>query len=230
MHCRELNLGSIIVLMIVLAPLPSLHAQNDCGDECKVNTNLGIVVNFPVGETGQVAKTGWGALGGVGYNFNKRHALIGEFMWNKVYALNEALAPLQATLPSGTLFGSTDLFTLSGNYRFELRGRLLGTYLIGGSGWYYRNASLSKAITSGTGTSCTPGWLWWGFTCTSGTVNANQTLTVSSSSTWGANGGAGFTVRVGGAPYRLYTEARYHYAPTKGINTQFVLVTFGIRY
>jgi hypothetical protein len=229
MHCRDLNSISILLLMIALAPLQRLHAQ-DCGDECKVNTNVGVSANVPLNPTSQVAVPGWGALGGVGYNFNKRHALIGEFMWNKIYAQNAALLPLQATLQSGSLFGGTDLFTISGNYRFELRGPLLGAYLIGGRGWYYRNASLSKPITAAAGTACTPGWLWWGFTCTSGTVNPNQTITVSSSSTWGANGGVGFTVRVGEAPYRLYTEARYHYAPTKGINTQLMVITFGIRY
>jgi hypothetical protein len=37
-------------------------------------------------------------------------------------------------------------------------------------------------------------------------------------------------MRVGEAPYRLYTEARYHYAPTKSMNTQYIAVTVGIRF
>jgi hypothetical protein len=229
MRYRDLSSVCIFILMIALAPPRRLYAQ-DCGDECKINTNIGIIANVPLNPTSQVAGPGWGALGGVGYNFNKRHAVIGEFMWNKIYAQSAALLPLQASLPSGSLFGGTDLFTITGNYRFELRGPRLGAYLIGGSGWYYRNASLSKPVTAATDTACTPGWLWWGFNCTSGTVNTNQTVTTSSSSTWGANGGIGFTVRVGEAPYRIYTEARYHYAPTKGINTQLMVITVGIRY
>jgi hypothetical protein len=44
------------------------------------------------------------------------------------------------------------------------------------------------------------------------------------------NAGVGLTVRVGEGPYRLYTEARYHYAPTKDVTTQFIAVTVGIRY
>jgi hypothetical protein len=44
------------------------------------------------------------------------------------------------------------------------------------------------------------------------------------------NGGVGFTIRVGEAPYRFYVESRYHYAPTKNINTQLVAVTVGFRY
>jgi Outer membrane protein beta-barrel domain len=228
MHDCKLNLGSIIVVVIALAPLQPLHAQDDC--ECKVNTSLAMVLNVPVSPTAQVAGSGWGAVEGVGYNFNQRHAVIGEFMWNKVYPLDGALQPLQAALQSSNLSGDTDLFILTGNYRFERRGRLLGTYLIGGGGWYFRNTNLSREVTTGTGNICTPTWLWWGFTCTSGTVTASQTVQSSTSSALGANAGMGFTVRVGEAPYRLYTEARYHYAPTKNINTQFIAVTFGIRY
>jgi hypothetical protein len=61
-------------------------------------------------------------------------------------------------------------------------------------------------------------------------VTADQTLRSSSSSAFGANGGIGFTVRVGDAPWRVYVESRYHYAPTHRINTQLVITTVGIRY
>jgi hypothetical protein len=107
---------------------------------------------------------------------------------------------------------------------------MFGTYLIGGGGWYFRKNWLSSEVSSGTGTACTPAWLWWGFTCTSGSVTADQTLATSTTNAWGVNAGVGFTVRVGEAPYRLYTEARYHYAPTKNVSTQFIAVTVGIRY
>jgi hypothetical protein len=230
MHDCNLKIRNIIVLAIALTPLRPLHGQDDCGDECRVNSNLTMVVNVPVNPTAQVVGTGWGLVGGAGYNFDKRNAVIGELMWNRAYPSGGSLQPLQAALPSSNLSGNTNLLTLTGNYRFELRGRLLGTYLIGGGGWYSRNTWLSNEVTSGTGTVCTPAWLWWGFTCTSGRVTANQTVASSSSNTLGANAGIGFTVRVGEAPYRLYTEARYHYAPTKNINTQFIAVTFGIRY
>jgi hypothetical protein len=46
----------------------------------------------------------------------------------------------------------------------------------------------------------------------------------------GGNAGGGFTFRVGDAPYRIYTEARYHYAPTAHVNSQFVTVTTGVRF
>jgi hypothetical protein len=60
-------------------------------------------------------------------------------------------------------------------------------------------------------------------------VTANQTRATGTSA-WGVNAGVGLTLRVGEGPYRLYTEARYHYAPTKDVATQFFAVTVGIRY
>jgi hypothetical protein len=230
MRGYKLKLRNIIALVVALAPLQPLQAQDGCDNECKINSNLAMVVNVPVASTAQVVGIGWGGVGGVGYNFNQHSAVIGEFLWNRVWAAGGALQPLEVVSQSSNLRGNTDLFALTGDYRYEMRGRLLGTYLIGGGGWYFRNTWLSSRVTSGTGTVCTPAWLWWGFTCTSGIVTANQTVGSRSSNALGLNAGVGFTVRVGEAPYRLYTEARYHYAPTKNINTQFIAVTLGIRY
>jgi hypothetical protein len=119
---------------------------------------------------------------------------------------------------------------IDGNYRFELRGKTFGTYLITGLGWYHRTSKLSKEVTTGNNVTCEPVWLWFGFDCTSGTVVSNETITSSSRSSWGANGGIGFTIRVGDAPYRVYFESRYHYVPFRGTPAKFVAVGVGIRY
>jgi hypothetical protein len=222
---------TILFLVIALTPLPILQAQDEgCGDECRVNTNLAIVVNAPVSSSAQVMGTGWGIVGGSGYNFNKQNAIVGEFMWNRVYPSRGALQPLQTALQSKDLRGNTDFYALTANYRFEMRGRLVGTYLIGGGGWYFRNTWLSTEVMSGTGNVCTPAWRWFGYTCTSGKVNPNQPPVISSSNSLGANGGIGFTARVGEAPYRVYAEARYHYAPTQNMSIHFIAITLGVRY
>ena len=90
--------------------------------------------------------------------------------------------------------------------------------------------NLSQQVVAGTATTCTREWLFWGFTCTSGVVSTDQTLASASSGTLGANGGIGFTVKVGEPRYRLYLEARYHYAPTTRLNTQIIPITMGIRF
>jgi len=231
MQISKLMTQKIILLAIALAPLQILRAQEgDCGDECKINSNLAMVISSPVSSSAQVVGTGWGIVGGVGYNFNKRDAVIGEFMWNRVYPSSGALQPLQTVRQSKDLQGNTDIYALTANYRFELRGRFIGTYLIGGGGWYYRNTWLSTEVHTGPGNVCTPTWRWFGYRCTSGTVDPNQPPVTSTSNAFGANGGVGFTARGGEAPYRFYAEARYHYAPTKNMSTHFIAITLGIRY
>ncbi len=231
MQLRKSTLRKITVLGMVLIPLQILQAQDEsCLDECKVNTNIAMVINAPVSSSAQVVGTGWGIVGGAGYNFNHHNAIVGEFMWNRVYPSQGALQPLQSVLQSKDLRANTDFYALTANYRFELPGRAVGVYLIGGGGWYFRNTWLSTQVHSGTGNVCTPVWRWFGYTCTSGTVNPNQPPVTSSTNTLGANGGIGLTARVGEGPYRFYAEARYHYAPTKNMSTHFIAITLGIRY
>jgi hypothetical protein len=209
----------------------SAQAQTESGnDDPSFTSNLGVPLSVPLNPTARFISGAWGVDYGAGYNFTRRHALIGEFMWNTLYASNEALQQVRAALQSPSISGHGNLFAFTGNYRYELRGRTFGTYFIGGGGWYHRNASLSKPVPTGTMTTCNPTWLWWGYTCTSSVIVANTTIASSGSSAFGVNGGVGFTIRVGEAPYRFYVESRYHYAPTRNINTQLVAVTVGFRY
>ena len=231
MDVCKLMMRNIFLLVIALTPVQLLQAQDDdCTDECKLNTNLAIIVNTPVSSSAQVVGTGWGIVGGAGYNFNRHSATIGEFMWTRVYPSSGALQPLQTALQSKDLHGNTDLYALTANYRLEMRGRFVGTYLIGGGGWYFRNTWLSKEVGSGTGNACTPVWRWFGYKCTSGTVDPNQPPVISTSNALGANGGIGFTARGREWPYWFYAEARYHYAPTRNMSTHFVAITLGVRY
>jgi len=222
------------LVMVALASLPvAAHAQmgEACGDDCKINSNLAVVVNVPLNPMARVITPGWGGVAGVGYNFNKRHAFVGEFMWNRTYPEGDTLQPLRAVLNASNLNAYTDFFVMTGNYRLELRGRFFGTYLIGGGGLYIRYAHLSQSVTVFTsGTPCTQTWLWWGFSCTAGFVNASQTLASRTSTVVGGNAGGGMTFRTHDAPYRVYVEARYHYAPTSHISSQFITVALGLRF
>jgi len=220
---------AIIVTALLIAH-GNVYAQDDSDDDPRANTNLGMAISAPLNPAGRFVDAGVGINVGAGYNFTRRHAVIGEFMWNGLLTNKGALAPLRVALQNPNLDGSGHLFAFTGNYRFELRGRALGTYLIGGGGWYFRTAHLSQTIATGSGITCTPAWLWWGFSCESGTVTADQTVASSTTHALGVNAGIGFTARVGDAPYRMYVESRYHYVPSRGINTQLVVVTVGIRY
>jgi hypothetical protein len=184
---------------------------------------------FPVNPTAQYASVGFGLSAGGGYNFNRKNAVLGDFMWNLFPATRGAVDPISEGVHEPTS-GESQLYTLTGNYRYELRGRRWGVYFLGGGGWYYRNNYLSKPVTSAAGVVCTKSWLWYGFKCAGGTVTASQTVGGMTSSAFGLNGGFGLTARVGEAPYRMYVESRYHYAPNKNISTQLVTLSVGIRY
>jgi hypothetical protein len=226
---KRTALALLWISLLVIA-YGNAYAQEEGDDDPRANTNLGMTLAAPLNPTARLVNLGWGITTGAGYNFTRRHAFVGEFMWNHLYASDGALAPFRAALQNPSLSGSGNLFALTGNYRFELRGKTLGMYFIGGGGLYYRTAYLSQKVTSGTTTTCAPTWLWWGYTCTSGTVTSNQTIGSSSSSALGGNGGVGFTARLGEAPYRVYVESRYHYAPSKRVNTQLIGISVGIRY
>ena len=209
-----------------------LHAQDeDFGEDSKLNTNVGMAWTVPAHPTANFVNFGWGVIAmGVGYNFNKHHAFIGEFMWNSLYPTNEALRPFRLALHTHDVSAHSNLLSWTANYRYELRGKALGAYFIGGGGLYYRTSHITKEVVTGGNITCTPVWLWWGFSCSSGTVDADQTLASSSSGVFGMNGGIGFTVKVGEPRYRMYIESRYHYAPHKPIKTEIIPITIGIRF
>lgn len=214
-----------VLMSIALLTSVSMWAQEDePNDNRKSNGNLGLPISLPLAPMGQIAQAGIGVTYGAGYNFTRRHAVIGEFMWDWLHPNINGLPGVSGANGHG------NLYTLTANYRFELRGQKFGTYFLAGGGWYLRHSSLTKTVVTGSAVTCTQEWLWWGATCSSGVVTNQETLRSSSSSAFGVNGGIGFTVRVGDAPWRVYVESRYHYAPTKFVNTQLVITTVGIRY
>lgn len=222
---------TVLITVVILGSSAHLtYAQEEGDDDPRANVNLGMNISAPLNPTARFVNIGWGLTVGSGYNFTRRHAVVGELMWNKLFPTNYALTPIRLALQDPNINASSNQVALTGNYRFELRGKALGTYFIGGGGLYYRTASLTQKITTGSNITCEPVWLWFGFSCSSGTVTATQTLASSSSYAMGVNGGIGFTARVGEAPYRIYVESRYHFAPNKQINTQLVTVSVGIRY
>src|ERR1700757_4560420 len=195
-------------LSLALIVCTTLHAQDDYSD--KINSNVGGAVSFPLSPTSKFVNTSWGLAAGVGYNVSPHHSFIGEFMWSALYPSGSSLQPIRVALNDNSITGHSNLYTLTGNYRYEWQGKLLGTYFIGGGGWYYRTIGFTtRSVTSGSDTPCAPAWMWWGFTCASGTVTANQTIGGYDSSVFGGNVGIGFTIKVGDPSYRIYIEPRY---------------------
>jgi Outer membrane protein beta-barrel domain len=233
MHVKLIGSAVALLAMAFCAAgaqtMPTAPEQ-EWEDNPRGNVHLGAPIVIPLNPTARAVHLGFGLDVGGGYNFTRRHGLVGEFLWNNLLTTNEALAKLRAALGDSSLNANADVIAFTGNYRYELRGKRLGTYFLGGAGLFYRHTSVSKVVVTGNNIQCDPTWEWWGFTCTSGTVTENQTVGSLSTTGPGYNGGIGFTVRVGDPPYRFYAESRYFYAPNQRINTQLMEMTFGIRY
>ncbi len=228
---RCISIAAILAVFLSGCVVRLLAQDDDYNEDSKLNTHMGIMVTAPLKPTSQFLNVGGGFTAGAGYNFSNHHALIGDFMWNRLGASDAALAPIRDAVGTNDVHGHGSLFALTANYRFELRGKTTGVYFIAGGGWYHRKATVSTHVATGSSISCTRTWEDWGFNCSSGIVTSDQTLASSISDVLGANGGVGVTFRVGESPrYRVFLEARYHYAPTKNVKTELIPITFGIRF
>src|SRR5262245_50697584 len=226
--------GIFLGVALIVAARPQVtFAQSDWefGEDSRLNTNVAFVLAAPAKPTSRFSDFGWGGAAGAGFNFNKHHAFVGEFMWNRLHIRDRILVPLRVALQNPEVSGHSDLFAFTANYRLEFRGKTLGTYFIGGLGFYYRSTRISQTVVSGSGIVCEPVWLWFGAACESGVVTSGQTISNFSSGRGGGNAGIGFTVKLGEEPrYRFYMEARYHYAAHERVKTELIPISIGVRF
>ena len=75
----------VVLSLVTLGWFGTLYAQDDFGEDSKLNTNLGFTLGVPVNPTARFVTYGWGFVAGAGYNFNRRNALVGEVMWDRFY-------------------------------------------------------------------------------------------------------------------------------------------------
>jgi len=222
--------GTLLFSISLYAQDQNIEPQNAEYDEGRLNSNVALSAGTPLSLMAKYATVGVGVNYGVGYNFDRHNSLIGEFMWNDLQPTSGALNQIRAATNNPGLNGHGNFVGLMANYRLRFEGKTFGAYLIAGGGGFYRNVSLSQVVTVGNSVTCSPEWLWWGFSCSSGVVTSRQTLASSSSTAPGADGGVGFTVKLPDSRYKFYIEARYYYSPNKAVSTQLLPVSVGIRF
>src|SRR5215472_770439 len=124
------------VALLVLLTITVCHAgaQEEGDDNPRGNVNLGLNIAAPLNPVARFVNIGWGLTTGAGYNFNRRNGVVNEFMWQHLFPTNDALTPIRIALQNPNLNASGDVIAFTSNYRFELRGKALGMYFIGGEG------------------------------------------------------------------------------------------------
>jgi hypothetical protein len=222
------NRVSVVVGLLASCIIPAqVHAQ-DPNEPGSFNFSMGGGFSVPVNPTAKFAGVGGDFITGGGYNIDKHNSIVGQFMWA---GLPPTLLPpsISAITQLAGFSASVNLFSLTADYKYSGGlGPAFGYYFIGGGGWYYRHASISKSTFIPTGTVCQPIWGWYGFTCSNGFVN-----TVGfglGTSSFGANGGLGLTIRIKDSPWKLFIESRYNYAASRTVATHVVPVTIGFEY
>lgn len=199
-----------------------IQAQNQI-EEGKLNFSMGGGLSVPLNPTAKYAGVGGSFIGGGGYNIDRHSSIVGQFMWDGLPPSVGAIAQLNG------ISQGVNLYNITADYKYRSGfGKTFGYYVIAGGGWYYRHASISKSTFIPTETVCQPIYGWYGYTCSNGFVNTVGVAAGTSS--FGANGGVGLTVRIKDTPWKFFVESRYNYAASRTIATQVAPVTFGFEY
>jgi len=207
---KKIALTSLFGLLVAF----SMSAQ----EVPRFTFNAGAGFTTPVGNTGRHLDTGWNLGAGAGYNFNPHVGAVLQFQYND-FGIN---TPTLANI--GVPDGSVRLWSLTLNPVVHLNPRgHVDVYVIGGGGLYHRTQEFT-APTTAIVTGFDP---FFGFFPAE--VPANQVLASQSVMKPGLNAGMGFAV---GTKWnaKFYAEARYHRMFIGDYHTDFVPVSFGIRF
>lgn len=203
-----------LVLCSSFLSIGSLSAQ----EVPRFTFDIGGGFTQPVGNTGRHLDDGWNVQAGAGVNFNAHLAALLQFNYNGMGINSTTLNNLG--FPGGDL--RIWSFTLDPVVHLT-PGHPVDFYLIGGGGVYHRTQEFT-APTTETLTGFDP---FFGFYQVA--VPATEVLSSYSVYKPGVNGGAGIAF---GTRWhaKLFAEARYHRIFMGPYHTDFVPVTFGVRW
>ena len=181
--------------------------------------NIGGGFTQPVGGTSRRIDTGWNVDLGAGYNFHPRVGLIAQWNFNNFGINGSTLNSLG--FPDGSM--RVWSATLNPVVHVAPKGPV-DVYFIGGGGIYHRTQEFTQPGV-GSAVGFDPFFGFYNFA-----VPVNQVLASYSVYKPGVNGGMGFAF---GTKWhaKFYMEARYHrIIMGNDRHTDYVPVTFGIRW
>jgi len=216
---RRLALGGLFLLVL---GNPRLYSGED--EPSRLTATIGAGVNTPIGRSTEFTHSGGTFAVGLGYRLSKHQSVLVQYYYFAMPFNRAIVDQLGFLKPSSSLYGLTI------NYRREFRmSSATHPYLIGGSGWYHRVATITRpaAVTE---ILCSSGLAWWSLACLEGTVPLDKVVAGSTSNALGINAGAGFSRKIGNTPAHWYLEIQYHYAPYQGVSTQAVPLMVGLSW
>jgi len=201
--------NKILVSLIGMAAAGALQAQ----EVPPFTFNAGAGFTSPIGTFGRYNDLGWNVQGGAGFNFNSWSSLMVDVGYNSLGINSTTLFNIGA--PGGTSqiwsFTLDPVVHLTGRRRFDV-------YVTGGGGDYRLESQFTTPVG---GFDVGP---FGGFP-----VFGNQVLASYSVNKPGFDAGLGVNL---GSKWRakFYAEARYNRIYTGNGATDYIPVTFGVRF
>ncbi len=177
--------------------------------------------SFPLNPIARRIDNGWNIGAGVGVT-GRWAGLNLDFVYNDFGINQAALAQVQA--PNG----STRIWAFTLDPVVHLTPHSEGPvdfYITGGGGIYHRTVEFTQPAVA-TITVFDP---WWGVVYPAN-ILTNQVIGSYSTYKGGVDGGAGLNFRLGHSHAKLFAEARYHHMFTRGVGTDMIPVTIGLRW
>jgi hypothetical protein len=188
------------------------------------NLNFGAGPGFPLGKTSDFANTSYNFVAGAGPNLRPHVKMNAEFMFHGLPVQRKIIDQLGVSNVKGRLYSLTGNLLLGTS-----AGRSKSVYVIAGGGWYRRTVEAKQTVLKA-GEKCEPGWIWWDIECVHGVFPTDVTVGSKTSSAGGFDVGGGLAFQLGDSSANIYTEARYHHAFTRNVETVVLPLTFGVRW
>lgn len=213
---------ALVGLFLMALESPRLRAGED--EFSRLTATLGAGVSIPIGQTAEFTHSGGTFAAGLGYRLSENQSVLLQYDYSGMPFNGSIVDQL------GFLKPSSSLYSVTINYRREFRVRnATRLYLIGGSGWYHRVATITRPAAV-SAILCSSGLAWWHLACLEGTVPLDKVVAGSTSDALGFNAGTGLSRRIGKAPVRWYVEIRYHYAAYQGVSNRAVPLIIGLTW
>jgi len=182
--------------------------------------NIGAGFTSLVGSMNTRLDNGWNISFGAGYHITSRFSFGVQAMYNGLSVNSSTLRQLAAPDGNARIWAITaePRLTFGRRYKFT-------PYIVGGVGYYRRVVEFTQPTL-------VPVNVFdpFFFTFNPVLIRANVVLGRFIRDGVGGNAGAGFQIPIGQTGFKIFAEARFHYAGDGSIPTRMVPFTVGLRY
>jgi hypothetical protein len=182
--------------------------------------NVGAGFTALVGSMNTRLDNGWNISFGAGYHVSSHFSMGIQAMYNGLSVNSSVLREFKVPDANARIWAITaePRLTFARRYKFT-------PYIVGGVGYYRRVVEFTFPTFAAT-TIFDPFF----FTSNPAHIGANARFGRFIRDGVGGNAGAGFQIPIGQSGFKLFAEARFHYAGDGTIPTRMVPFTVGLRY